>query len=403
MIQTRSIAWFAMVVALTVALSGCFGGGGATMDSNDGMTDDGSGTTDDDGMTDDGSGTTDDDGMTDDGSGTTDDDGMTDDGSGTTDDDGMTDDGSGTTDDDDITSQEPTPPVSVAIEGFPGSNIGPISSIHLEMTDFVDIVKPNSRSTHPYIDSQLDLTINEQRRGEVVCPGVRPRGNECTIPTAEVDGVEYTYSSPADVSIGLHVQSLNNMRVLYPGPINGVKTFLGLSNVIDAFGDHFEYYGGWGEYSAFYTATYDSVSAYRSYSVAFGELYEGRPTAEQGSATWQGAMVGTNIADSVQVNGASLLEYDFSNDTLDLMLSSISASRSGTTYNGPTQFEWTGLQQNNDGSFYIRGHGNDRQGTDPHPEFGYVDGDFYGPGAEEFAGVFERGGVTGAFGGRRQQ
>ena len=163
--------------------------------------------------------------------------------------------------------------------------------------------------------------------------------------------------------------------------------------------DQFELYGGWGDYSAFYSRRYVLPELVRTLAAAFGQLYEGKPTEEQGSATWRGAMVGHTREDGIEVMGNSLLQYDFSGDTLDLALSEIN----GESYTGPESFTWSDLPQNDDGSFYIRGHGNDRAGTSLHPELGYVDGDFYGPAAEEFAGVFERDGVVGAFGGRRDE
>ena len=50
--------------------------------------------------------------------------------------------------------------------------------------------------------------------------------------------------------------------------------------------------------------------------------------------------------------------------------------------------------------------GNHRKGTHPGPEFGILDGDFYGPNAEEFTRYFERtmGGcdLRGVFGGKRE-
>ena len=109
-------------------------------------------------------------------------------------------------------------------------------------------------------------------------------------------------------------------------------------------------------------------------------------------------MRGATRAEAIPVMGDALLEYDFSNDILDLTLDDIG----GSQYSGPSSLVWSDLEQNADGSFYIKGHGNDRPGTDLHPTLGYVDGDFYGPNAEEFAGVFEREGVVGSFGGHRQ-
>ena len=47
------------------------------------------------------------------------------------------------------------------------------------------------------------------------------------------------------------------------------------------------------------------------------------------------------------------------------------------------------------------------EGTHPDSEFGILDGDFYGPNAEEFAGYFERTmdgyELRGVFGGKRQK
>ena len=120
------------------------------------------------------------------------------------------------------------------------------------------------------------------------------------------------------------------------------------------------------------------------------------------------------------VEGAAELTYDFSANEVDLDITDISAAevdsplggRYTPVYKGPKSLGWANLPVNSDGSFYIRGHGNDKAGTDLHPELGYVDGDFYGPGGEEFAGVFESApyavdstpgfSLVGAFGGRRQ-
>ena len=110
-------------------------------------------------------------------------------------------------------------------------------------------------------------------------------------------------------------------------------------------------------------------------------------------------MEGATRANAERITGRALLEYDFSNDNLDLTLDQLENQSTGAT---PPPLIWSDLQQNDDGSFYIQGYGNDRAGTDLHPTLGYVDGDFYGPNAEEFAGVFERSGIVGSFGGKRQ-
>lgn len=280
-----------------------------------------------------------------------------------------------------------TPPVYVPIVG--------VSSIHLEMTDGFDRVKTPDR------DNRIGVAVNRYRRSEVVCPGIPPRGNECTVGSVDIDGSVYTDSSiQEDFSIELHADIFDRMNTSFPDPVNGIDMFRGyLTPDGGGSGDQFELYGGWGDYSAFYSLVYDTPVAVRTWAAAFGQLYEGKPTAAQGSATWRGAMVGHTREDGIEVAGDSLLQYDFSDDTLDLALSEIS----GESYAGSQSFTWSDLVQNDDGSFYIRGHGNDRAGTGLHPELGYVDGDFYGPAAEEFAGVFERDGVVGAFGGRRDE
>ena len=112
-------------------------------------------------------------------------------------------------------------------------------------------------------------------------------------------------------------------------------------------------------------------------------------------------MVGVTRREGIELTGAAELEYDFGADHVDLTLDRIGNLNPTDAYNGPNSLEWSGLRVNSDGSFYIPGHGNDRAGTDPHPTLGYVDGDFYGTKAEEMAGVFERDGIVGAFGGTR--
>lgn len=285
-----------------------------------------------------------------------------------------------------------TPPVEVPVVG--------VSSIHLEMTDGFDSVKI------PTPDGRIDAVVNRYRRSEVVCPGIPPRGNECTVRSVDIDGSVYTDSSiREDFSIDLHADFFDRMETSFPDPINGMDMFRG--EIRPEIGHTFELYGGWGDHSAFYSLRYAPPQVVRTWGAAFGQLYEGKPTAAQGSATWRGAMVGHTREDGIEVMGNSLLQYDFSDDTLDLALSEIEASSRtvtrGESYTGPKRFTWSDLPQNDDGSFYIRGHGNDRAGTSLHPELGYVDGDFYGPAAEEFAGVFERDGVVGAFGGRRDE
>ena len=203
----------------------------------------------------------------------------------------------------------------------------------------------------------------------------------------------------------------------------------------------------------------------RSFAAAFGEKHSGYPVRSDvlglDRAVWKGAMVGfermptvpsaindrTNrealrrlTGDSnplgldqlpipiVFVDGKAELTYDFSSNTVDLEITDI-VSRNEEVgddpslrparqlnpdylYTGPRALAWDDLRVNSDGSFRIPGYGNDKAGTGLHPELGYVEGDFYGAGGKEFAGVFESKPYTvgplpgwsliGAFGGKRQ-
>ena len=294
-----------------------------------------------------------------------------------------------------------TTPVVVDI---PGLDVPPISSIHLEASD------PYAHINTPIRDLGLDnVIIHNYGRQQMVCPGVPPHGNECKVYSTEIDGSTYQYSSPFDFSIGEQVRFLT----AHDGFTNlssehGFQKVYGLKFISGS--GLFETFGAWGKYSAFYSSSvlmapdiHAEIIGIRTTSAAFGSLYEGKPNAGQGGATWKGIMFGHTREEGVDLVGKSILEYDFSDDTLDLELSDIAPGIPSYRYGGSDKFIWRNLKQNSDGSFFIRGHGNDRRGTPLHPSLGYVDGDFYGPNAEEFAGVFERQGVVGAFGGSREE
>ena len=137
-----------------------------------------------------------------------------------------------------------------------------------------------------------------------------------------------------------------------------------------------------------------------SYGVALGERH-GRPNEASGSATWRGQMIGAAMDNGNPLAGESALTYSFSANTVDVRISNIRAVGEVAPYTGSTSFTWTGLAVNSDGSFYIPGYNNDRSdltlSSALHPTLGYIDGDFYGPNAEEAAGIFTRGNVNGAW------
>ena len=162
--------------------------------------------------------------------------------------------------------------------------------------------------------------------------------------------------------------------------------------------------GGVGQHSGFFTligatrrSSTDRFVYDGGFSSAFGERHSGgRPSA---TATWRGAMVGQSrgsIGNGARLAGEAVLTYSISDSTIDIAFSQISAYGS-VTYSGPRSFVWNDLEVNSDGTFHIPGYTNDRIGTRLHPTLGYIEGDFYGPNAEETAGVFERGSVQGAW------
>ena len=200
-------------------------------------------------------------------------------------------------------------------------------------------------------------------------------------------------------------------------PVNGVDAF-SLYDYEE--GDDGEIYRNWrllalGQFSAarMHTSFYDLSGLPDSiggslpdnirnyYGEAIGERHNGRPSGASGSATWRGQMVGAAMGNGSLLAGESALTYSFSANTVDVRISNIRAVGDVAPYSGSTSLTWSGLEVNSDGSFYILGYNNDRSGltdsTALHPTLGYIDGDFYGPNAEEAAGIFTRNNVNGAW------
>ena len=165
---------------------------------------------------------------------------------------------------------------------------------------------------------------------------------------------------------------------------------------------------------AFFTLNQSNEFLRHTKSYAFGNLHSKRLTASQGSARWGGRATGATRKLGIPLTGGAQLNYDFSNNTLYLLvdMTTDTDQQAALPFGGISNyvlefFEWSDLQVNADGSFHIPGYDNDKPNTGLHPTLGYVDGDFYGPNAEEFAGVFERqygndgDSIVGAFGGPR--
>ena len=279
-----------------------------------------------------------------------------------------------------------------------------VTATHLEMTDNVFVIREPGQMVAQDLEAQGTPVYTRARRDEVVCTA---GGTTCGFPAGTDGGrnahddVWHLRSKARDASIGFHKNILG--QSLQTGQVGGLPAFR-----VDANNPSAEIYGGWGAWSTFYAVwERDRLNALDlTWSAAFGDLSDAQPTAVQGSATWRGGMIGRTRADGIEVEGRSRLDYDFNDHSLDLTLEGIAPSERATTkgqgYGGPTRFAWEDLQVAADGTFGLSTSGNDRAGTDLHPTLGQVEGAFYGPEAGEAAGVFERGGVAGAFGARRE-
>ncbi len=295
-------------------------------------------------------------------------------------------------------------PAFPPVQPPPPQVVGPhaVTATHLEMTDDVFTVREPGRMVRD-LESKDTQVYVRTRRDEVVCAG----GTSCVFPAGQDggrnahDGVWHERGKERDASIEFHKNIL--AQSLQAGQIGGLPAFR-----VDVTNPSAEVYGGWGTWSTFYAVwerdSHNTLDL--TWSAAFGGLTDARPTAVQGSATWLGAMVGRTRTDGVEVEGLSRLVYDFTGHSLDLTLEGIAPSDRATTrgqsYGGPAGFAWQDLPVAANGTFGLPTGGNDRAGTDLHPTLGQVEGAFYGPAAREAAGVFERGGVVGAFGARRE-
>ena len=135
-----------------------------------------------------------------------------------------------------------------------------------------------------------------------------------------------------------------------------------------------------GQYSGFYTIKFRSRSSAYLYgwSASFG-YSENRPL---GSARWTGNMAGFETRSGIKLNGRSTVTYSLPDNTVDVRLYDIN----GSGYRGFSEFNWEDVRVGNDGSFFFYGTGNS-----------YMDGNFYGPNAEESAGIFEQNFVSGGW------
>ena len=165
-----------------------------------------------------------------------------------------------------------------------------------------------------------------------------------------------------------------------------------------SYGDS-EAYGGWLEHSLFATQqtlfTEDNdpdrgATIVSNYSLGFssGE----NPSAVEGSARWEGLMLGRDMhalpSRGQTIRGDADVTVDFAATgiTADVEFTDIVNIETGDLHD---DMAWRSMAVE-EGGFARRNAPDDT-----------ITGRFYGPGEEEVGGVFERGAIAGAFGGRR--
>ncbi len=161
----------------------------------------------------------------------------------------------------------------------------------------------------------------------------------------------------------------------------------------------YEAYGGWLEHSLFGTRLTwftDEAGPSRGASVlssySLGISTGDNPSAAEGSARWEGLMLGRDMRASsgrgqtVRGNADVTVDFGGSAITADVAFNDIVNIETGDLEN---DMAWRGMTVE-EGGFARRNAPGDT-----------VSARFYGPNEEEVGGVFEREGIAGAFGGRR--
>ena len=158
-------------------------------------------------------------------------------------------------------------------------------------------------------------------------------------------------------------------------------------------------YGGWLDHSLFATESvllrsdiFPDQGAMVSLSYSFGFSTGENPRAFEGSAHWEGLMIGRDMRASASrgqvVRGDADVTVDFEGAgmTADVEFTGIASAGTDERFD---DMAWRGMAVKK-GGFVRRNSPDDT-----------ISGRFYGPGEEEVGGIFERDGIAGAFGGKR--
>ena len=158
-------------------------------------------------------------------------------------------------------------------------------------------------------------------------------------------------------------------------------------------------YGGWLDHSLFATESvllkgdrYPDRGSTIVLNYSFGFSTGENPGAAEGSARWEGLMIGREMRASpsrgqtIRGDAGVTVEFGASAITADVEFTGIANTETGERRD---DMAWRGMAVE-EGGFARRNAPDDT-----------ISGRFYGPDEEEIGGVFERDGVAGAFGGKR--
>ena len=158
-------------------------------------------------------------------------------------------------------------------------------------------------------------------------------------------------------------------------------------------------YGGWLDHSLFATESvllksdlFPDQGATVALSYSFGFSTGENPSAAEGSARWEGLMLGRDMSASASrgqvIRGDADVTVAFGGTdmTANVEFTDIANTETGERRDDMT---WRGMAVE-EGGFARRNALDDT-----------ISGRFYGPGEEEVGGIFEHDGIAGAFGGKR--
>ena len=159
-------------------------------------------------------------------------------------------------------------------------------------------------------------------------------------------------------------------------------------------------YGVWMDHSAAFLSRYAGSGEYADLFIAssFGSRSE-EPLPVEGSATWRGAMVGVDVVTTDRYAGSANLTATFGEgQKMDVSFTDISNVETGAPREDIPFSDVAAVGLYADGWFY---------GHSGHDDFDqapiYLDGQLFGPGHAEAAGVFGYNELVGAFGARKQE